>query len=107
MSVKLEKIGADLERARDRWKAWEERTRELEQKYADQENAEICEITHSYNLNPDQLAYLLELAKGSAPESTAVREDLEKTMPEKENTEDEGNEEEEEIGREEDDTLED
>ncbi len=88
MSAKLERIGADLERARTKWHDWEAKAKELEAKYKEQENLEICDITHSYSLTPDQLARLLEIAKTMPPETAQAQAAMNDSM----NEEDDGNE---------------
>ena len=77
MSAKLDKLGADLAKARAKWKEWETRAKELEARYQEQENVEICDITHSYSLTPDQLAELLRMVKTTMPETAPVPEGLE------------------------------
>lgn len=73
MSAKLDKIGADWEKARTKRMEWETREKELEVRYKEQENAEICDITHSYNLSPDQLAELLRMVQTTLPESAEAQ----------------------------------
>lgn len=43
MSLKLEKIAAEREKARRKRDVWEERRKEWDRKYHEQENSEICE----------------------------------------------------------------
>lgn len=47
MSKKLERIDADLARARAKRDAWDQRVKELEQKYTEEENSEIHEVVRS------------------------------------------------------------
>ena len=61
MSVKLDKIGADLEKARRKRTEWDNKVKELERKYRETENSEIHELVHAANLNPDQLSELLRM----------------------------------------------
>ena len=61
MSVKLDKIGADLEKARRKRTEWDARVKELERKYRETENSEIQEMVHAANLTPDQLSELLRM----------------------------------------------
>ena len=68
MSTKLEKLGADLKRAREKSEEWKKRTEELEQKYREQENLEICEITRSFQLTPEKLAKLLKATGNGLPD---------------------------------------
>ena len=42
MSLKLEKIAAEREKARIKRDEWEERRKEWNRKYHEQENSEIC-----------------------------------------------------------------
>lgn len=59
MSAKLEKIGAEREKARQKRDEWDARYKELDRKYKAQENIEIQDTVHSYHLTPGQLAKLL------------------------------------------------
>ena len=61
MSARLDKIGADLEKARRKRTEWDARVKELERKYREVENTEIQEMVHAANLNPDQLSELLRM----------------------------------------------
>lgn len=60
MSKKLERIDADLARARAKREAWDQRVKELEQKYTEEENSEIHEVVRSFNLTPEELRNLLQ-----------------------------------------------
>ena len=51
MSLKLEKIAAEREKARRKRDEWEERRKEWDRKYHEQENSEICEMVP----NPENL----------------------------------------------------
>lgn len=64
MSKKLERIEADLARARAKREAWEQRVKELEQKYTEEENSEIHEVVRSFNLTPEELRELLKNRNG-------------------------------------------
>lgn len=61
MSAKLDKIGADLAKARKKKAEWEAKVVDLEKKYREVENSEIHEMVHAANLTPDQLAELLSM----------------------------------------------
>ncbi|MCD8225411.1 MAG: DUF4315 family protein [Clostridiales bacterium] len=89
MSAKLDKIGADLEKARAKRMEWETREKELETRYKEQENAEICDVTRSYNLTPDQLAELLRMVQNTMPESVVARETTDSFHGEEEETHEE------------------
>ena len=56
MGAKLEKIGAELEKARAKRAALDVKIKNLEQKYQEEENTEIHDMVHAANLTPDQLA---------------------------------------------------
>ena len=61
MSAKLDRIGADLEKARKKRAEWDARVKDLERRYREEENSEIHEMVHAANLNPEQLSELLRL----------------------------------------------
>lgn len=61
MGAKLERIGADLEKARKKRTEWEAKVKELERRYREEENAEIHDMVHAANLNPEQLSELLRM----------------------------------------------
>lgn len=63
MSAKLEKIGAELAKARTKRDEWDSRVKEMERKYREAENTEIHELVHMAGLTPEQLAQLLRQAK--------------------------------------------
>ena len=60
--TKLEKIGADLKRARVKQAEWTRRVKDLENRYREEENSVIHSMVHAANLTPEQLAQILELA---------------------------------------------
>ena len=68
MSAKLEKLGADLKRAREKAEEWAKRAEELEEKFREQENTEICEITRSFKLTPEKLRRLLRETGENLPD---------------------------------------
>ena len=61
MSVRLDKIGADLEKARRKRAEWDAKVKDLERRYREEENSEIHELVHAANLTPDQLSELLRM----------------------------------------------
>lgn len=64
--TKLEKIGADLKRARVKQAEWTRRVKDLENRYREEENSVIHSMVHAANLTPEQLAQIIELtAKGT------------------------------------------
>ena len=60
--TKLEKIGADLKRARAKQAVWAQRVKELESRYREEENSVIHTMVHAANLTPEQLAKVIALA---------------------------------------------
>ena len=69
MSLKLEKIAAEREKARRKRDEWEERRKEWDRKYHEQENSEICEMVHAQSLTPEQLAVIIQMAQAAVPNS--------------------------------------
>lgn len=65
MSAKLDKIGADREKARKKRDEWDAKYKELDRKYKEQENVEIQDIVHAASLTPDQLAELIAKLEGN------------------------------------------
>lgn len=61
MGAKLDKIGADLEKARRKRAEWDAKVKDLERRYREEENSEIHELVHAANLTPDQLSELLRM----------------------------------------------
>ena len=61
MGAKLDKIGADLEKARRKRAEWDAKVKDLERRYREGENSEIHELVHAANLTPDQLSELLRM----------------------------------------------
>ena len=68
MSAKLDKIGAEREKARKKRDEWDARYKELDQRYQEQENTEIHDLVHMAGLTPETLAALLKrLNTGTVP----------------------------------------
>lgn len=67
MSARLDRIAAEREKARRKRDEWDERFKELDRKYTEQENTEIHEMVRARSLTPDQLAALLRDAEKAAP----------------------------------------
>ena len=73
MSEKLDRIGADRDRAKEKRDQWDARYKELCQKYIQQENTEIHEMVRAQNMTPDQLAEVLKaLQNGMFPSPAAT-----------------------------------
>lgn len=60
--TKLERISADLERARVKQAEWTRRVKDLEVRYQEEENSRIHAMVHAANLTPEQLARIIEMA---------------------------------------------
>ena len=61
MGDKIDRIGADLEKARRKRAEWDARVKEQERSYREEENSEIHDMVHAANLTPDQLSELLRM----------------------------------------------
>lgn len=61
MSAKLDRLRLELEKARKKKADWDNKVKEMEHRYKEEENSEIHEMVHAANLNPDQLAELLRM----------------------------------------------
>ena len=73
MSEKLDRIGAERDRAREKRDLWDARYKELCQKYIQQENTEIHDMVRAQNMTPDQLAEVLKaLQTGLFPAPAAT-----------------------------------
>lgn len=74
--TKLERIGADLKRAREKQAEWNQRVKDLENRYREEENGVIHSMVHAANLTPEQLAQIISLAAqgtvGVYPEQNSV-----------------------------------
>ena len=65
MSEKLEKLRADLAKAKDRRIQLNNRIELLERRIAEAEKVEVSEMVRSANLTPEQLAALLRQSANS------------------------------------------
>ena len=75
MGAKLDRIGADLEKARRKRAEWDARVKDLERRYREEENSEIHEMVHAANLTPDELSELLRMfAADMAPKQMCIRD---------------------------------
>ncbi len=72
MSEKLDKIGAERDRAKKKRDQWDDRYKELCQKYIQQENTEIHELVRAQNMTPDQLGEILRALQSGLLPSPAV-----------------------------------
>ena len=72
MSEKLEKLRADLARARERRIQLNNRIELLERRIAEAEKVEVAEMVRVANLTPEQLAALLQQAANTTPNPAAL-----------------------------------
>lgn len=73
MGVKLDRIRADLEKARRKRSEWDGKVKDLERRYREEENSEIHDMVHAANLTPDQLADLLRMfAEDMIPKADTI-----------------------------------
>ena len=61
MGAKLDRLGAELAKARKKKAEWDAKVKDLERRYREEENSEIHEMVHAANLNPNQLSELLRM----------------------------------------------
>ena len=73
MGAKLERLGAELAKARKKKAEWDSRVKDLERRYREEENSEIHEMVHAANLTPEQLSELLRMfAADMAPKPDTI-----------------------------------
>ena len=73
MGAKLDRLRADLEKARKKRAEWDAKVKDLERRYREEENSEIQDMVHAANLTPDQLADLLRMfAEDAAPKPAVI-----------------------------------
>lgn len=72
MSAKLERIAADRDKARKKRDEWEQRYKDLDRRYHEQENIEIHDMVHAANVTPEQLSWLLENMKHHMPNGEMI-----------------------------------
>ena len=73
LGAKLDRIGADLEKARRKRAEWDAKVKDLERRYREEENSEIHQLVHAANLTPDQLSELLRMFAGDmVPKSETI-----------------------------------
>lgn len=72
MVTKLEKIRNELNKARSKSKHWEQRVKDLEKRYIEEENTQIHEMVHAANMTPEELAELLKKLSESTPQTSHV-----------------------------------
>ena len=74
MSAKLDRIGEERDKALRRREEWDARYKELDKRYREQENTEIHDLVHAFNLTPEQLVQLLRQTAQSLPSPEAVNQ---------------------------------
>ena len=68
MSTKLEKIGAELKRAKEKAAEWAQRAKALEEQYGEQEKTDLSDICRIYKMTPEKLKRLLEQTGNGLPD---------------------------------------
>ncbi len=74
MSAKLDRIGEERDKALRRREEWDARYKELDKRYREQENTEIHDLVHAFNLTTEQLGQLLRQTAQSLPSPEAVNQ---------------------------------
>lgn len=72
---KLEKLKAELEKARAKRSLWDEKVKVLERKCKEEENSQIFEIVHAAKLTPEELADLIQKARATGKGTKEGKED--------------------------------
>ena len=72
MSEKLDKLRADLAKARERRVQLSNRIELLERRIAEMEKVEVAEMVRTANLTPEQLAALLQQNAHTTPNPAAL-----------------------------------
>ena len=72
MSEKLDKLRADLSKARERRIQLNNRIELLERRISEAEKVEVAEMVRVANLTPEQLAALLQQAGNATPNPAAL-----------------------------------
>lgn len=81
MSAKLDRIGIERDKALKKREEWDARYQELDKRYQEQENTEIHELVHAFNLTPEQLGQLLRQAAQALPTPDALNQVIKEDMP--------------------------
>ena len=71
--TRLQKIAAELEKARIKRDEWDRKAKELERRYREAENTCIHEMVHAANLSPEQLEILIRKAAHTVPDGNPER----------------------------------
>lgn len=64
MFTKLDKLRADLLKAKEKRAEWDGKVKELERKCREEENLTIQGLVHAANISPEQLAALINMSAG-------------------------------------------
>ncbi len=74
MFEKLEKVRADLKKAREKRAEWDAKVKALEKKCAEMEKTCIHEMMVAADLTPEQLANLIAYSKDNLPGDKPIEE---------------------------------
>ena len=73
MGAKLDRIGADLEKARKKRADWDAKVKDVVSSFGEEEKYELHVRVHAANLTPDQLSELLRMfAADMAPKPATI-----------------------------------
>lgn len=64
MFTKLDKLRADLLKAKEKRAEWDGKVKELERRCREEENLTIQGLVHAANISPEQLAALINMSAG-------------------------------------------
>lgn len=73
--AKIEKLKAELERAREKSNMWQARVRDIEKQILECENMEILQAVRSVAASPEELRGLLEILRAAKEPSQTVSDD--------------------------------
>lgn len=62
MFTRLDKLRADLSKAKEKRAEWDGKVKEMERKCREEENLTIQGIVHAANITPEQLAALIKMS---------------------------------------------
>ena len=63
--AKLDKLKAELVRAREKASEWQARVRDIERQITEQENLEILQVVRGVAASPEELRGLLDMIRGA------------------------------------------
>lgn len=75
--MKIERLKADLEKARQRAAEWQARAKDIERQITEYENMEIIQTVRSITASPEELKTILELIQSmkELPQEKSIKEE--------------------------------